>query len=153
MSPVSALDIGKLLEYLRSPDANLRRVAAEDLRLVSMSNEEIVRALVRVANLDSNKIVASAAHQTLDSTIHQTILQQHPEIVQDETQYIRELKIAEPESNTERTPSKWFLFRKLLLISVLISCPLSCFTILLSKYSNRFPHVIYFDHSWSRLLR
>ena len=84
MNSTSSLNVGKLLVDLQSPDAYERRVAAEGLRSVSESSEEIAKALVRAAFSDGNKIVASAARRALDAPVHQAILKRHPEWLPEE---------------------------------------------------------------------
>ncbi len=70
------INVKKLLEDLQDTDPYKRKIAAEELRLLSYSNERIVKALKQVAISDSNRIVAAAARQTLDAPVHQSILNQ-----------------------------------------------------------------------------
>jgi hypothetical protein len=59
-----------------------RREAAEKLGELSESNEEIVQALIAVESLDSEMSVRNAATRAMQSPVHQSIINQNPEMAQ-----------------------------------------------------------------------
>ncbi len=69
-------DLKKLLNDLRSEDANSRKLAIEELGKLKMSNVQIARELERIAKWDSNVKVANLAHKVLKVPIHQEMLEQ-----------------------------------------------------------------------------
>jgi hypothetical protein len=65
-------DLNKYLKMLKSPKADTRYDACEELRVATESSPEVVLALV-VATRDENKDVAERAKQALITDVHQQI--------------------------------------------------------------------------------
>jgi hypothetical protein len=75
--------VEKLLQNLKpGPRPMLRIRAAEQLGQITVSNTQVVRALVTAAETDSVARVRSTAAESLRARVHLRCLQQHPDLLQ-----------------------------------------------------------------------
>jgi hypothetical protein len=100
----SVHDIELLLQELRNEEAFKRKAAAEELGTFDWSDERILIALEKVASSDSNKYVASAARQSLESPIHQELINKtgHKEFLQKIIDDARQAESARQPKKIER---------------------------------------------------
>lgn len=87
----------QLLQDIRSGLSFKRREAANGLRNVAESSEEIVSALLLARECDTNEDVKKAASSALEAPVHQAMLEQHPDWALQTLKQVQVRKVQEQE--------------------------------------------------------